>query len=99
MRPDLRDAKEKSYDLMKLYLYLILLWILFFMLIVLKIDVSLIPFEININNIASFVSCNQVSCLCLVFIIFGGIGYWWFIDSLDNAKKLPVEIIKCESFN
>ncbi len=95
----MRDAKEKNYDLMKLCLYLISLWILFFMLIVLKINISLIPFPININNIASFVSCNQVSCLCLIFIILGGIGYWWFIDSLDNAKNLPVKILKCESVN
>lgn len=96
---NLKDDKEKNYDLMKLCLYLISLWILFFMLIVLKIDISLVPFKINVNNIVGFVSCNQIPCICLVFIIFGGIGYWWFIDSLDNAKNLPVKILKCESVN
>lgn len=99
MRIGLEDTKEKNYDLMKLSLYLISLWILFFMLIVLKIDVSSIPFKINMYNIAGFVACNQVSCICLLFIILGGIGYWWFVDSLNNAKNLPVKIIECESVN
>lgn len=99
VRIGLEDTEEKNYDLMKLCLYLISLWILFFMLIVLKMDVSSIPFKINIHNIVGFVVCNQVSCICLLFIILGGIGYWWFIDSLNNAKHLPVEILECESVN
>lgn len=84
---------------MKLCLYLISLWILFFMLIVLKIDVSSIPFKINVRNITFFLGCNRISCICIAFIILGGIGYWWFADSLNNAKNLPVEILKCESVN
>lgn len=99
VRIGLEDTKEKNYDLMKLCLYLISLWILFFMLIILKIDVSSIPFKINVYNIVGFVACNQVSCICLLFIILGGIGYWWFIDSLNNAKNLPVKILECESVN
>lgn len=95
----MKDTKEKNYDVMKLCLYLISLWILFFMLIVLKLDVSSIPFKINMYNIVSFMACNQVSCICIVFVIFGGIGYWWFIDSLNNAKNLPVKILECESVN
>lgn len=69
------------------------------MLIVLKIDVSSIPFKINANNVALFLSGNRISCICIAFIIMGGIGYWWFADSLNNAKNLPVEILKCESVN
>lgn len=99
MKPDLENTEEKNYDFMKLCLYLISLWILFFMLIVLKIDVSSIPFKMNMSNIVVFVSNNQVACICLIFIILGGIGYWWFADSLNNAKNLPVEILECESVN
>ncbi len=95
----MKDSKEKKHDLLKLYLYLISLWILFFMLIVLKTDVSSIPFKINIRNIAFFAYCNRISCICLAFIILGGVGYWWFADSLNNAKNLPVEILECESVN
>ena len=99
MKTDLENTKEKNFDIMKLCLYLISLWILFFMLIVLKIDVSLIPFKVNMSNIVVFVSCNQVACICIIFIILGGIGYWWFADSLNNAKNLPVVILECESVN
>lgn len=99
MKPDLENTEEKNYDFMKLCLYLISLWILFFMLIVLKIDVSSIPFKMNMSNIVVFVSNNQVAGICLIFIILGGIGYWWFADSLNNAKNLPVEILECESVN
>lgn len=95
----MENTEEKNYDFMKLCLYLISLWILFFMLIVLKIDVSSIPFKMNMSNIVVFVSNNQVACICLIFIILGGIGYWWFADSLNNAKNLPVEILECESVN
>ncbi len=95
----MENTKEKNFDIMKLCLYLISLWILFFMLIVLKIDVSLIPFKVNMSNIVVFVSCNQVACICIIFIILGGIGYWWFADSLNNAKNLPVVILECESVN
>lgn len=99
MKTDLENTKEKKYDFMKLCLYLISLWILFFMLIVLKIDVSSIPFKMNMCNIVVFVSNNQVACICLIFFILGGVGYWWFVDSLNNAKNLPVEILECESVN
>lgn len=95
----MENTKEKNYDFMKLCLYLISLWILFFMLIILKIDVSSIPFKMNMSNIIAFVSNNQVACICLIFIILGGVGYWWFADSLNNAKNLPVEILECESVN
>lgn len=95
----MQETKEKNYDLMKLCLYLISLWILFLMLIVLKLDVSSIPFKMNVKNIVYFVLSNQISCICFVFIILGVIGYWWFADSLNNAKNLPVKILQCESVN
>ena len=42
---------------------------------------------------------NIVPLICLVLIFLGIIGYIFFLDSLNNAKELPVEIEKCESVN
>ena len=95
----MKNGKRQNADLMKLSLYLISLWILFFMLIVLKLDVSTIPFKMNWNNIADFLYRNTVACICVGFIFLGGIGYCLFIDSLNNAKRLPVKITECEGVN
>lgn len=95
----MKDTKEQNTDLLKLSLYLISLWILFFMLIVLKLDISTIPFKLKLAEIGEFLYRNSVSCICAVFILLGGVGYWWFKDSLNNAKQLPVEIRECESIN
>lgn len=78
---------------------MISLWILFFMLIVLKINVSDIPFEINCMNIKHLIWKNIFSLICILFITFGGIGYLVFKDSLKNAKQLPVRLTECESIN
>lgn len=95
----MKDTKEQNTDLLKLSLYLISLWILFFMLIVLKLDISTIPFKLKLADIGEFLYRNSVSGICVVFILLGGVGYWWFKDSLNNAKQLPVEIRECESIN
>lgn len=95
----MKDTKEQNTDLLKLSLYLISLWILFFMLIVLKLDISTIPFKLKFADIGEFLYRNSVSGICVVFILLGGVGYWWFKDSLNNAKQLPVEIRECESIN
>ncbi|MCM1025615.1 MAG: hypothetical protein NC432_04230 [Roseburia sp.] len=95
----MKEDKGQNADFMKLCLYLISLWILFFMLIILKLDVSMIPFVINKGNIKKFVESNMISFICLGFIVLGGVGYLRFRDSLNNAKQLPVEIKQCESIN
>lgn len=96
---DLEDSKDGKAILLKLSLYMISLWILFFMLVVLKVDVSEIPFEINYYNIMCFVRQNVFSLICILFVVFGGIGYLGFKDSLNNAKQLPVRLTECESIN
>ena len=95
----MKDTKEQNTDLLKLSLYLISLWILFFMLIVLKLDISTFPFKLRLADIGEFLYRNSVSGIRFVFILLGGVGYWWFKDSLNNAKQLPVEIRECESIN
>lgn len=95
----MKNTKEQNTDLLKLSLYLISLWILFLMLIILKVDISTIPFKLKLADIGEFIYLNKVSSICFVFILLGGAGYWRFKDSLNNAKRLPVEIRECESIN
>lgn len=90
---------DKKTILLKLSLYMISLWILFFMLIVLKVDVSDIPCEINCSNIKRFACKNIFSLICILFILFGVAGYVLFKDLLKNAKQLPIKLKECESVN
>ncbi len=96
-------TKEKDEDkgvvLLKLSLYCISLWILMFMLIVLKIDVSMIGKKIGVNTLKEFLCTNTFSLVCICIILIGLIGYAYFKDCLKNAKRLPVEIEECESVN
>ena len=95
----MQKEEEKKIVLFKLSLYLISLWILFFMLIVLKVDISDVPFEITQKNIERFWKKNVFSIVCLGLMGAGEIGYLFFKDSLNNAKELPVQIKECTSVN
>ena len=93
------NAREDGIVLLKLSLYCISLWILMFMLIVLKIDVSILGTNISWQTFKYFIASNIFSVICIGIILVGLIGYAYFKDSLKNAKRLPVEIEKCESVN
>lgn len=95
----MRDYEEKKTTLFKLSLYLISLWILFFMLIILKIDTTEISFSLTCNNMLNFLRNNVFSVICLLLMGIGGVGYLFFKDSLNNAKELPVQMEQCESVN
>lgn len=85
--------------LLKLSLYLISLWILLFMLIVLKLDITNIKLGIGKEQWFQIIKENMVSCVSLVLMALGGIGYIFFLDALKNAKNLPVQIEECKSVN
>lgn len=91
--------KDSGIVLLKLSLYCISLWILMFMLIVLKIDVSMIGEKIGLNTMKEFLYANTFSWVCICIILVGLMGYAYFKDYLKNAKRLPVEIEECESVN
>lgn len=95
----METANDKKTILLKLSLYMISLWILFFMLIVLKIDVSNIPCEINCSTIKRLFCKNIFSLICILFILSGVAGYVLFKDLLKNAKQLPIKLKECESVN
>lgn len=69
------------------------------MLIILKTDVKNIKCIMTKNLFKQMIVNNIVPLICLVLIFLGIIGYIFFLDSLNNAKELPVEIEKCESVN
>lgn len=93
------EDKDNRIILLKLSLYCISLWIPMFMLIVLKIDVSMVSRKIEWNMLKEFICTNVFSLLCICIILIGLMGYAYFKDYLKNAKRLPVEIEKCESVN
>lgn len=93
------ERKEKGTTLLKLSLYCISLWLLMFMLIVLKADVSMLSGALSIQMCIDFISKNVFCVICILIILLGIMGYVYFKDNLKNAKKLPVELEECESVN
>ena len=99
MYGDRRKKEDNGIVMLKLSLYCISLWILIFMLIVLKIDVSMICEKNGLDILKEFLCANMFSWICICIILAGLIGYAYFKDYLKNAKRLPVEIEECESVN
>lgn len=83
-----RDGKRIV--LLKLSLYCISLWILMFMLIVLKIEIPEFGDKSKLQIVLEFLLNNVFSLICFGIIILGLVGYLYFKDSLKNAKRLPV---------
>ena len=92
-------CNENKIILLKLSLYCISLWILMFMLIVLKLEIPEFCDKGRLQFFLEFVESNIFSLICFVIIVLGLMGYCYFKDSLKNAKRLPVVIETCESVN
>ena len=85
---------------LKLSLYLMSLWILLFMLLVLKADVSCFSFKMTKEDVIYSLRHNVIPLMCIGLSLLGGkIGYLYFKDCLENAKGLPDEITECKSAN
>lgn len=95
----MNEQDSNKIVILKLSLYLISLWILLFMLIILKADVINIKWPMTKKMFKQLISNNAIPLFCLLLIFLGIIGYIFFLDSLNNAKNLPVEIEECESVN
>lgn len=93
----MNEQDSNKIVILKLSLYLISLWILLFMLIILKADVINIKWPMTKKLFKQLISNNVIPLFCLLLIFLGIIGYIFFLDSLNNAKNLPVEIEECES--
>lgn len=95
----MRKQSIFSVTIMKLSLYFISLWILLFMLIILKIDITDLSINLKVEHLQLILKKNIVPTICGILILLGGIGYVFFIDALNNAKNLPVKIEECQSIN
>ena len=84
---------------LKVSLYLMSLWILLFMLLVLKADVSCFSFKMTKEDVIYSLRHNGIPLMCIGLSVLGGAGYLYFKDCLDNAKGLPVIITECKSAN
>lgn len=90
---------ERSNEGIKFMLYLLSLWLLFFMLIVLKADFSNLSVKGNEVRIGTILTDNLVPFICLILMIAGFIGYVVFRDRLRSAKDYPVELVECKSID
>ena len=93
MKKQDKSENKTGVVILKLGLYLISLWILLFMLTVLKADLS----DVSVHGMSwtawkMVLLKNIVPCVCVILIILGGISYLAFRDMLNNAKSLPVKI-------
>lgn len=90
---------ERSNEIIKFMLYLLSLWLLFFMLIVLKADFSNLVLRENEIHFEVILADNLVPFICLILMIIGFAGYAVFRDKLRSAKELPVVLVECKSIN
>ncbi len=88
--------EELGNGIWRFMLYLLSLWLLFFMLIVLKADVSFLESK---SGIWVGIKENWVPCICLFLIIIGVVGYAVFRDRLRSSKEFPVTLVECKSIN
>lgn len=95
----LKLCTEDKELILKLCLYFISLWILLFLLIVLKIDIQHWPHDFSWDGLVLLWQYNSVTTICIILFVFGLIGFLYFRNLLDDAKRLPVKIIDCESVN
>lgn len=95
----LKLCTEDKELILKLCLYFISLWILLSLLIVLKIDIQHWPHDFSWDGLVLLWQYNSVTTICIILFVFGLIGFLYFRNLLDDAKRLPVKIIDCESVN
>lgn len=69
------------------------------MLIVLKIDIQHWPRDFSWYGFILLWQYNSVTIMCIILFVFGLIGFLYFRNLLDDAKRLPVKITECESVN
>lgn len=86
--------------LKKFELYILSLWLLFFLMIVVTVDIP-ICFEENCYFIgfSSFFSKNIIPLISLIFLLIGFFSYLRFDYRISGSKKIPSRIDKIEDLN
>ena len=89
---------SKAWD--KFELYIMSLWLLFFLIIVITIDMPLcFTGQCRFIGILELLSRNVVPAIALVFLLIGAIFYFRFDYRLSGSKKLPSEIQNIDDLN
>lgn len=94
------DRKALWQSILKFEFYLMSLWLLFLLIIIIKIDIPLC-FTQNCNFIgtAQLIQRNILPLVSLGFILVGWFFYWRFKDRLDSSNEIPVKITDIEDMN
>lgn len=84
----------------KFELYILSLWFLFFLIIIITID---IPFCFDTNcefiGFSEVISRNILPIISVIFIIIGAIYYIRFDYKISGSTKIPSKVIKIEDVN
>ena len=91
----------------KILLYILSLWLLFFLIIVVSINLPdiCISSECKFSNTLNFMWINNVIkfnisvVASVVFLIIGGLGYYWFRHKLSGSVSLPIDVLAMEDIN
>ena len=84
----------------KFELYILSLWLLFFLIIVVMVDVPVCFGEgCAFIGWKSLIASNVISFISLVLLIFGIFLYFRFDYRISGSSKLPAKIIKIEDIN
>ena len=94
---DLDRQVQFRQSLMKFELYLISLWLLFVLIIVVKIDFP-VCFDSNCHYIGTLkiISTNALSAISIAMVVVIAICYFRFRYRTQSNVSLPVEVKKVE---
>lgn len=94
------DRKALWQSILKFEFYLMSLWLLFLLIIIIKIDIPLC-FTQNCNFIGTIplIQRNILPLVSLGFILIGCFFYWRFKDRLESSNEIPVAITDIEDMN
>ena len=84
----------------KFELYIMSLWFLFFLIIVITVDIPMcFGDSCQFIGFWEVIKKNTVPVVSLLLVLFGVIFYFRFNYRVSGSKKLPVEIIDIEDLN
>lgn len=97
---DMEDNMKLSEIWDKFELYIMSLWLLFFLIIVITVDIPIyFGSECSFVGIKKLLSSNIVPSVSLLFVTFGIVFYFRFDYRISGSKNLPSEVTKIEDVN
>lgn len=85
---------------MKFEFYLMSLWLLFALIVVIKIDFNIQHSPIEFKNwVSAFSEKNTFALTAIIFILLGALSYFRFKFRIDSSSSLPVTLTEAEDLN